>query len=188
MQMEFLLLREVQLVTPAAPTPAIYCLKAKVACTSLNTIEPCYEAGGWDKQGTAVKWPLQWPHTHTIAASFSLHSITFFILFYFPSSLHSYSLPHSCLLLLAYIASTRAHTHNYTNTSLGGHSTPCSIVSDSLVRPGSLIKAQNEAACIKHEAPRAAVMNCCSIIASQSRKMKTKYLKRDSVTSLQTQH
>lgn len=55
MQMEFLLLREVQLVTPAAPTPAIYYLKAEPACTSLNTIEARYEAGGRDKQGTAVK-------------------------------------------------------------------------------------------------------------------------------------
>lgn len=50
MQMEFLLLREVQLVTPA-----IYYLKAEPACTSLNTIEARYEAGGRDKQGTAVK-------------------------------------------------------------------------------------------------------------------------------------
>lgn len=55
MQMEFLLLREVQLVTPAAPTPSIYCLKAKPACTSLDAIEPRYEAGCWDKEGTAVK-------------------------------------------------------------------------------------------------------------------------------------
>lgn len=55
MQMEFLLLREVQLVTPAAPTPSIYCLKAKPACASLDTIEPRYEAGCWDKEGTAVK-------------------------------------------------------------------------------------------------------------------------------------
>lgn len=55
MQMEFILLREVQLVTPAAPTLSIYCLKAKPACTGLNTIEPCYEAGCWDKEGAAVK-------------------------------------------------------------------------------------------------------------------------------------
>lgn len=55
MQMEFLLLREVQLVTPAAPTPSIYCLKAEPACTSLNTIGPRYAAGCWDKEGTAVK-------------------------------------------------------------------------------------------------------------------------------------
>ena len=38
MQMEFLLLREVQLVTPAAPTPSIYCLKAKPAPPPVSTL------------------------------------------------------------------------------------------------------------------------------------------------------
>ena len=104
MQMEFLLLREVQLVTLAAPTPSIYCLTAKPACTSFNNIEPSYGAGSWDKEGTAVKWPLHWPHVHFIQFS---HNCIFFHL---PSSRHScslpffYSLPHSCLL-------THTHTH-----------------------------------------------------------------------------
>lgn len=78
---------------------------------------------------------------------------------------------------------------HFSHTSSDHSSADCSIVPNRLVRPSSLIKALNEAPCIKHEARRAAaVMNCCSIIASQSRKMKTKYLKRDSVTSLQMQH
>ena len=38
MQMEFLLLREVQLVTPAAPTPSIYCLKAEPAPPPVSTL------------------------------------------------------------------------------------------------------------------------------------------------------
>lgn len=107
MQMEFLLLREVQLVTPAAPTPSIYCLKAKPACTSLNTIEPRYEAGCWDKEGTAVKWPLHWPHTLSLLHSvFSQsHFSLFFFIFHLASLYFFYSLPHPCLLILP------AHTH-----------------------------------------------------------------------------
>lgn len=116
---------------------------------------------------------------------FSLSDIFYCV---FPSSLHSGSLsflPPVSLLLLTHTTSTQTPTQTQ---AIGGHRTVCSTVSSSLVRPGSLIKALNEATCIKHEALRAAVMNCCSIIASQNRKMKTKYLKRDSVTSLQMQH
>lgn len=125
-------------------------------------------------------------HTHSpLHSVYSQSHFSFFFIFHLALVL-THSLSSALALLLTHTASTT--THIYTNTSGGGHCTACSVVSSSLVKPGSLIKAPNEAACIKHEAPRAAVMNCCSIIASQSRKMKTKYLKRDSVTSLQTQH
>lgn len=126
MQMEFLLLREVQLVTPAAPTPSIYCLKAKPACAALDTIEPRYEASCRDKEGTAVKWPLHWPHT--LSASFSFLSITFFSGFFFilhlafilPHSIPFTHSPHSCLLILP--AHTHAHLLHKHEWRCGGHS------------------------------------------------------------------
>ena len=142
--------------------------------------------------------------THTHSLLHSVFSRSHFSFFFFFSLIFSFSIQPPFVptlfllltpsLLLTHIASTHTHTHTHRHTPTQTQAAVAvahaarSIVSSSLVRPGSLIKALNEAACIKHEAPRAAVMNCCSIIASQSRKMKTKYLKRDSVTSLQTQH
>lgn len=173
--MEFLLLREVQLVTPAAPTPSIYCLKAKPACAGLNTTEPRYEAVCWNKRGGGGNGEV------TTALTTHAHPSLPSIFFIFFTLLTLFRLLNSLICARSYCR----HPPTQTQAAVGQAQ---SVVSSSLVRPGSLIKAPNEAACIKHEAPRAAVMNCCSIIASQSRKMKTKYLKRDSVTSLQKQH
>lgn len=118
MQMEFLLLREVQLVTPAAPTPSIYCLRAKPACARLHTIEARYEAGCWDKEGHSgeVTTTLT-THIHTLSASFSFLSITFFLLlliFHLAFILaHSISFTHSLTLAYSYCGHTHKHRHTH---------------------------------------------------------------------------
>lgn len=153
-----------------SPTSSI-CLKSRPACTSLAALETPYEADSWEKEGQTSK-------VTTTLTTHTVWIIQFFSPWNFPSS--SVEFP-SC-----FPSSTHLLTHNHTQIHYRLRWPLNRVHWAGLTR--LINKDLNEMSCIKHEVLHVATMNRFSIIASQSRQMKTKHLKRCSVTSLQMQH